>query len=330
MGSSDKAVTRAARPSVDARRVITALHATVGAALAEPGRQYVLAVSGGADSMTLLHAAAAVLPLDRLLVATFDHGTGPPATEATQLVVAAGKRLGIPVAVGRGTGVPQTEAAWRQARWEFLHQISARHHAPVVTAHTRDDQVETVFIRALRDAGPRGLAALYAASPVRRPFLEVTRSMVREYADICGITFVTDPSNADRRHLRNRVRLDLLPALEDASPGFCDTLLTLARQAAGWRAHMEQIAATFTVMPDATGSFVIPRPQLAGFSHGCLATLWPALAARAGVVLDWRGTDRLASFTIEGESGQSIQLSGGIDVSMRRDALVFRRRGSRG
>jgi tRNA(Ile)-lysidine synthase len=279
--------------------------------------------------MVLLHAAAAVLPLDSLIIATFDHGTGPAATSAVAAVERETSRLSLDCVTGRADAAGKSEAEWRRDRWAFLEGVSKRYRAPVVTAHTRDDQIETVFIRVLRDAGPRGLSALYAPSPVIRPLLETSRAVVHAYAAKCNVIFVTDPSNFDRRHLRNRVRHDLLPAIIANTPDFGDQLLALARRSADWRARIDQIAATFTVMPDTTGSYTIPRQQLTGYTSDALRTLWPALAARAGVVMDWRGTHRLAEFTIDGESGQSIQLSGGVDVRMRRDALVLHREGGR-
>jgi tRNA(Ile)-lysidine synthase len=305
--------------------IASIIHDTIARTLAERNRGYVLAVSGGADSMVLLHAVAAVLLRERIVVATYDHGTGPAATQAAALVAKQALRLGVPCITERATTPGRTEAEWRRARWAFLDRIARQYGASVVTAHTRDDQVETVFMRILREAGPRGLAALYAPSPVLRPFLDTPRQAVHEYAVLNEITFVADPSNADRRHLRNRIRHDLLPAITAAHPEFANELLTLAHRAAEWRARIDAIAATFSVMCDPTGAYLVPRQQLAGYSQSSLQTLWPALAARAGIVMDRRGTRRLALFTIEGESGQSIQLSGGVEVRMRRNALVLHR-----
>jgi len=291
---------------------------------------WLLAISGGPDSMVLLDAAAAVHPRSSLVVAAFDHGTGRAATAAAALVARRACELGIPVVVGRGsTPVTEvataaaTEAAWRAARWRFLRECAERAGATIVTGHTRDDQVETVFMRALRGAGPRGLAALYASSRIRRPLLEVGRESIMSYTRSRHITFVTDASNADRRHLRNRVRHDLLPAIRAHRPDFEHELLALARVAAEWRARSEAVALTFPLMIQPSGNPAFARAPLGGFAPGELRTLWPALAARIGVVLDARGTERLASFTIDGETGQRIQLAGGTEVRMERDALVF-------
>lgn len=287
---------------------------------------WLLAISGGPDSMVLLDAAAAVHPRSALTVATFDHGTGRAATAAAALVARRACELGIPAVVGRGSTEATetaTEAAWRAARWRFLRECAARAGATIVTGHTRDDQVETVFMRALRGAGPRGLSALYARSRIQRPLLEIGRETIMSYARSRDITFVTDASNADRRHLRNRVRHDLLPAIRVHRPDFEQELLALARVAAEWRARCEAVALTFPLMIQPSGNPAFARAPLAGFAPAELRTLWPALAARIGVVLDARGTERLASFTIDGETGQRIQLAGGTEVRMERGALVF-------
>ena len=291
---------------------------------------WLLAVSGGMDSMVLLDAAAETLDHDTLAVATFDHGTGPAATAAAELVADQSLQLGLGCVCGIAENAGSSEAEWRTARWTFLRDVAARLGATIVTAHTLDDQVETVFIRVLRGAGPRGLAGLFAASPVARPLVETTREEIAQYAAGDRTPYVTDPSNFDRRHLRNRVRLDLLPAMESASPGFRTSLLEVAEKASIWRAQMEAFALTFPMMRDSPQSHSFERDRLRGYPVDSLRCIWPALSARAGIVLDWRGTERLAEFTIEGETGQQIQLSGGIRVHMDRKTITFRSAAARG
>ncbi len=291
--------------------------------------QWLLAVSGGMDSMVLLEAAASVARSlhaeNRLAVATFNHGTGPAASAAAEYVSVRSAELGLACTVGIAKSTGRTEAEWRKARWDFLNSVSEASQSSVVTAHTHNDQIETVFMRILRNAGPRGLAALYSDSSIVRPLIRTTREVISQYAADRKITFVSDPSNLSRQHLRNRIRHDLLPAITAARPNFDAELQQIADKAADWRTRMDQIAANFTLMTDATGSIFIPRGPLASYSPTELQVLWPSLVARAGIVLDRRGTQRLAMFTIEGESGQSIQLSGAIHVRLRRDSLVFTR-----
>jgi tRNA(Ile)-lysidine synthase len=180
-------------------------------------------------------------------------------------------------------------------------------------------------MRILRDAGPRGLAGLYAESDIVRPFLELRRTELESYATARRIAHVEDPSNASRTYLRNRVRHDLLPAMTKVRPGFPSSLLTVARLAATWREELDKAVAEIDVTPGPNGSIRVARADLAGYDAESLRTLWPAIAAKVGVVMDRRGTHRLAEFTMKGHNGGSIQLSGGIEVRMFRDHLLLGR-----
>ena len=287
----------------------------------------VLAVSGGLDSMALLTSAAR-LPIRKrrnLMVATFDHGTGKAAGRAAALVARYSAQCGFLCVTGRASTVGSKEEEWRHARWTFLKQVASKKDASVVTAHTLDDQIETVFMRILREAGPRGLAGLYAESEIIRPFLEISRAALVLYARARRIPFVQDPSNCDRKHLRNRVRLDILPSIVKRNPGFPDELLAIAHEAASWRRSLEDLAGTVETESQRDGALRISRSSLAGYDDDSLRVLWPALAARASVVMDRRGTHRAAQFTIRGATGGTIQLSGGVEIVMRRDHMLLRR-----
>jgi tRNA(Ile)-lysidine synthase len=260
-----------------------------------------------------------------VIVATFDHGTGRAAGRAAALVARQAFRSGFVCVTGRASTIGTREEEWRRGRWQFLDQVAAKRDARVVTAHNLDDQVETVFMRILRDAGPRGLAGLYAESDVVRPFLNVSRATIAKYAAENDVQFVQDPSNADRKHLRNRIRLDILPSIMKQNPRFSDELLSLAREAAVWRRSLEDLAGNVGAEAEQDGALRISRSSLKGYDAESLRVLWPALAARASVVMDRRGTQRAAEFTIKGATGGAIQLSGGIEIVMRRDHMLLRR-----
>src|ERR1700682_5257042 len=189
-----------------ARVEASQLESVVGSALANCEHS-VLAVSGGLDSMVLLKAASRLPPRARrnIVVATFDHGTGKAAGRAAALVARQAFRLGFLCVTGRASTIGTREEEWRRGRWAFLQQVADRKDSSVVTAHNLDDQIETVFMRILRDAGPRGLAGLYAESEIIRPFLNISRVTLAEYAELHRVPFVQDPSNCDRKHLRNQI-----------------------------------------------------------------------------------------------------------------------------
>jgi tRNA(Ile)-lysidine synthase len=326
------------------------------AALLRREPSVVLAVSGGVDSMVLLHAAAREIAQGaeaRVIIATFDHGTGTAATAAAALVrrvaghyslevvsgfadvLATASHLPASAAVdesddrGRDTSVHATyqshdEAGWRTARWRFLREVAQRHQGTIVTAHTRDDQLETIAMRILRSAGARGLAGLYAKSDIQRPLLGIGREEIIRYALEHDVQWVEDPTNASRRYFRNRVRHDLLPALEAAHPSFSQSLLELGTRAAALRNQIDVAATSVLVYHDKEAH--VSRSQMSRVPDEARPYLWQALAAREGIILDWRGTKRLADQAGALNPGGCIPLSGGFEVIATFDTFFFRRR----
>ncbi len=310
-------------------RLVREIERSVAAAADVAGRPLVLAVSGGLDSMALLDAAARVARARIAVVASFDHGSGRHAARAAAFVSreAAARRL--PVVIGRAGKLPRDEAAWRDARWRFLRTVARAVDGVVLTAHTEDDQVETVLMRAMRGAGARGLAGLYAPSRgVRRPFSGVRRAALETYVAARGVRWIADPTNRDMRYFRNRVRHELLPALLRVRPGLDAELLRLSQRAAALRVEVDAVADAMA-MHRASGEPIrvsVAVTDLAGYDAESLALLWPALAARVGLALDWRGTERVVAFTTSGgRPGASMQLAGGWEVVRDRLRLTLRR-----
>jgi len=275
--------------------------------------------------MALLHAAARVCPESVVMVATFDHGTGAAATRAASLAASESAALGFPCVIGTSSRGGATEGEWRAKRLAFLDDVARPLRARVATAHTRDDQIETVVMRVMRDAGARGLAGLYAAAERVRPLLDVSRAEVAAYAGAVGAAWFEDPTNASTRYLRNRVRRDLLPAIRRAAPDFETQVLAIARDAAAWRRDLDRAVSTAIRVAARRDGIAVATADLAGFSHDTLSVLWPAIAARVGVVTDWRGTRRAAAFTISGRVGARVQLSDGWTLSRSREAFELRR-----
>lgn len=181
------------------------------AVLTSPGT-YVVAVSGGVDSMTLLHALAAN-PDYSLVVAHLDHGTRPDSAEDRRLVQRTAAGLGLPFIYEEARLGPGTsEAAAREVRYDFLRRVRSDHGArAIVTAHHRDDVLETAIINLLRGSGRKGLTALDTKEDVERPLLEVSKSDIIAYAKDQGLEWHDDSTNLDTDYLRNYVRHQLLP-----------------------------------------------------------------------------------------------------------------------
>jgi tRNA(Ile)-lysidine synthase len=304
---------------------VSRIQSEVRRVLGEP-RRVLLAVSGGIDSMVLLDAAVWELLADRIVVATFDHGTGEPATSAATLVQSRCAVLGVQCERGAGALAGGSEVLLRNARWSFLNEVSGRSNLAVATAHTADDQIETVFMRTLRDAGARGLAGLAAESRVLRPLLAVRRREIEDYARERALDWIEDPSNASPKFLRNRVRHDLLPALRRVAPAIDADLLRIGASAAAWRSDVDRfIDVRLDVRLLKTGGLDVSTSALANFSALELRELLPAIVARGNAVLDRRGIVRLAEFALQGRVGARVQLSGAWEVVRSRDALQLRR-----
>jgi tRNA(Ile)-lysidine synthase len=288
----------------------------------EPGAPLLVAVSGGLDSMVLLHALASA-GARIAAVATFDHRTGPAAAKAVAHVRRAARALGIPVIVGRAGAALDfregREAAWREARYAFLRAEAAVRGARVVTAHTEDDQVETVLMRVMRGSGARGMAGLYAGSETLRPFLRIRRAAIQRYASKHDIAWSEDPSNQTREFLRNRVRMDLLPALRRVSPNIDAQLLALAERAATLRREVDGVIdAHLDLQTEPNQRLTVGAGELAALDGDSLMVVWSALAGRIGLSLDRRGTRRIGEFTMKQPRSGWIPLRGGWQLEAQR------------
>ncbi|MDB4900212.1 MAG: tRNA(Ile)-lysidine synthase [Gemmatimonadetes bacterium] len=293
-----------------------------------------LAVSGGLDSMALLAAMGEVAHGRIAAVATFDHGTGAAGVRAAAHVASVAGRMGLPCIVGHASGDSATpdglEAAWRRARHDFLRTTARTLGARIVTAHTADDQIETVLMRLMRGSGTRGLAGLLAPSVILRPFVTLRRAVLEQFARAAQLEWREDPSNLSRAHARNRVRHDLLPALRRVRPRIDTLLLQVGREASVWRTDVEQFldaAVTHEVL--GSGGVSVAAGELAGYDRDSLSILWSALAGRAGLALDRRGTRRLAEFTMAAPGDGSKPLAAGWCMEARRQRYVLGRTSAR-
>jgi tRNA(Ile)-lysidine synthetase-like protein len=179
----------------------------------QPGT-YVVAVSGGVDSMVLLDLIARQ-PGVRLVVAHYDHGIRHNSALDRQLVEQTAKRLGLPFVHYEGKLGPGTsEEAARKARYKFLHQVREASGAKaILTAHHHNDALETALLNLLRGTNRKGLTALRSHATVHRPLLHITKEELRQYANDQGLVWREDPSNTDTVFMRNYIRHKILPRL---------------------------------------------------------------------------------------------------------------------
>lgn len=202
-----------------------------------PGTRLCLGLSGGVDSVVLLHLLQRCRPAlgFELAAVHIHHGLSSQADHWLAACAAHCQSLVVPFTASRVTvsrDHPQgLEAAARLARYAVLDAQPADW---LVLGHHLDDQAETLLFRLLRGTGLRGAGAMRQEErparglPRLRPLLGLRRSQILAWARAQGLSWVEDESNADRRHTRNRLRLDLMPALEAALPGAAPALARAA------------------------------------------------------------------------------------------------------
>ncbi|MGD2060031.1 MAG: tRNA lysidine(34) synthetase TilS [Acidimicrobiia bacterium] len=289
---------------------LTELVGSARSRLRFPDGPFTVALSGGADSATLAFLAVESGPgADAIHI---DHGL--PASPMLRMAAAeiAG-RLGIDleiVFVELGEG-PSLEDRARTARYEVLDSWGQN----VLTAHTREDNAETILINLIRGTGPSGLAGIPFHRPPRtyRPMLDVTRDETREIASLAGLPFRDDPMNSDLELIRNRLRHQIIPQLREMNPRVVDALARAATAVGADTALLDGMVAeidTTAGVPVAVLT-TLPRP----LSDRVLGRL---LAANGVGVTD----DRLirARSVVEGEAPRQDLADG--RIIERRDAMV--------
>lgn len=182
-----------------------------------PAGKYVVAVSGGVDSMVLLDLLAKQSEL-KLVVAHFEHGIRPDSDEDRKLVEQAAAKYNLPFVFERGyLGTQASEATAREARYNFLRKIKAKQGAKaIITAHHQDDMLETAILNILRGTGRKGLSSLASGGDILRPLLHVSKKDIYEYAHSHPrIAWREDITNAEERYLRNYIRQRFVAKLGD-------------------------------------------------------------------------------------------------------------------
>ena len=259
-----------------ADRAARALAATGAPA---PGDAVAVAVSGGADSLALLHALRTLAgPRGwRLHVVTVDHGLRDGSAADAAFVAGHAAELDLPVLVvtvapaelarHRAAG---PEGAARAARYAALHAAAGEAGcAWLATGHTRDDQAETVLLQLVRGTGPDGLAGMAVRTGrVLRPLLWVARAETQACCAALRLAWRVDPSNDDPRFLRNAVRARVLPMLEELRPGATAALARTAELARDDRDWAETATAAALAALTGHGPAGVPPDEPGGVGHG--------------------------------------------------------------
>lgn len=273
----------------------------------------------------------------RVAVAHVHHGLrGAEADGDLDFVRALAARMGVPFASERVRAADRDgdspEARARRLRYAALERMRAAEGcAWIATAHTLDDQAETLLLRAARGTGLRGLAGVAPRDDTRRllrPLLGVRRAALRDYLRRRGQECREDSTNAALGMPRNRIRASVLPALEALAPGVTGRLASLAgeaREAERFLCGLAEDALARILRVDAHG-LRIDRAGLCGLPDALRARTWLALFERAG--LGARATraaiDRADRLALGGPSGARLGLPGGLELVARKRELNIR------
>jgi len=304
----------------------------------EPGRRLLVAVSGGRDSLALLHLLRFGTPgggaRRELVAAHLDHALRRGSASDAAWLSGLCQAWGVPLIRHRLEAPPQGEAEARAARYAFLEEARAEAGAVrTLTAHHAGDQSETVLFRAARGTGLSGLRGIrtHRDPALWRPFLKATPDEIDDYARAVGLRWRQDPSNQDRSFTRNALRHEVLPRLERAVPGAARHLSELAHRARdaeeAWAAVLPRLLEESERAPRGGGlqeGIEVSRTVVAGYPAALRARLLRRLAQELGVTLTSTQTARAVTFAEEGASGHAVPLRGGVELARELDRLVLR------
>jgi tRNA(Ile)-lysidine synthase len=329
--------------------------------LLRPGDRVGVAVSGGADSVALLRLLLELRPQIGILLSVvhFNHrlrgsesdadkGFVADLAEHYQLEFHDGKADVAAYALDKHLSL---EAAGRALRYQYLYRLLEGKLNRIATAHTLDDQAETVLLKITRGAGSRGLAGIYPElknpacearesarsrpAAIIRPLLSIRRKQVEAYLDAIGQSWREDPSNADLRHARNRLRHGILPRLEhDLNPAVREALAETAEIARAeeeyWVEETDRVLASAWVTPPLSPR---NRPDAIGaLRTDILCSLPVALARRLvrraaealGFDLEFRQVEAILNLSRSpAQPGKAVVLAGNWSARLVNRELQF-------
>ena len=305
-----------------------------------PGDRVLVAVSGGPDSVCLLNVLQ-VLSREleiSLHIVHLDHMfRGAESAGEARFVADLAEKLRIPATVEaidvaeycREHGISAQTGA-REVRYAFLARVAAGAGASrIATAHTANDQAETLLLRMLRGAGLSGLSGI---PPVRdniiRPLIAVTKAEVLEHLRSAGIEFVSDPSNANPVYARNRIRMELIPLLKQFNPRIVETL---AAEAALLRDEDEAAEARLAIEADSVMTregehVVLARGKFNALSKALQRRLLRKAAESAAggpVDLSFVQAEEILSFLSFAQTGRRMDVPGGLAIEREYERFVI-------
>jgi len=312
--------------------------------LFEKGDLIIVAVSGGSDSLALLHLLAALPIKPQLIAAYIDHQLRPEESpEEQRLIAQYCGELAIPF-VTVTVDVPQLiaeknrspEEAARLLRYQALEDLRHHHQASLIAVgHTADDQIEEFFLRLFRGSGCKGFSGMRPRrGKVIRPLLEESKAALMEYLERQQLSWCIDSSNNERQYLRNRIRLELLPYLErDFSAGLRGIVKRTMELLGAEEELLEVLAQKAFDECCHTGLGDAVAPKALTLELAASRRQHPALLRRVIEICFWKlgarpsfiQIDIVRDFLEGGATGGILHLQGGLRAELRKDEMrLFR------
>ena len=316
-----------------------------GDRLAASGEKIVIGVSGGSDSIALLHVLASLrAELDVGLVAVYiNHGLRPDETpQEEKLVAAQAKKLGVECRIGivdvrgeSGKRKISLEHCARDLRYEFLGLVAEEMAAgKIAVAHTADDQAEEILLRLIRGTGRAGLSGMKTIrdEKVIRPFLRTSKEVLLRYLEQKKIPFLEDSSNRDTVYLRNRIRLEVIPFLAEINPNISEVLRQTAAVLQDEEVILDDITeqAWISVVscndreaPDLLPAVSISLADFVRLDRGIQRRIVERVFIEMASSPQFKKIENILCVARTGETGAQLHFSRGLRMKKEKDHLLF-------
>ena len=309
--------------------------------LIERGDRVLLGISGGPDSVALLHI---LFRLQKrlnfsLFLCHLNHCLRKEAEEEAHFVQELAKSFSLPIIIGKKDIFkikgPSLEEKAREARYRFFARTAQEYQVnKIAIAHNLDDQAETILLRIIRGTGLLGLGGMKISRPLKnnpriqiiRPLLEVKRKEILDYLKEKNLFFVTDSSNKSRIYLRNRIRLELLPLLAEYNPRIKESLTKLAVGCQEDFAFIEKSAFSFLpkILNRKDKKVIIDIKEFLKTPKSLQKEILRlALKSLSKKPLSFSAIDSLQSLIIKGKGKVSLSLPGKLKATRLHQDLVL-------
>jgi len=285
----------------------------------QPGR-YVVAVSGGVDSVVLLHMLTR-MPNMQLIMAHFDHGIREDSAEDRRLVEQLSQVYKLPFVYDEGKlGSKASEAVARNARYAFLRNARNKSRSrAIITAHHQDDVIETALLNLLRGTGRKGLGSLRSTDGIVRPLLNIPKAELIVYAKAHNLQWREDSTNFDETYKRNYVRHNLVPKLTSKQR---EELLTYITRIHDINHKIDtELANHLHVQPNATQ---LNRRYFTQLPHSIAKEMLAAWLRRAGIRdFDSRALQRIVVGAKTLDTGANIDIDARYKLVINKSNLAL-------